>query len=90
MYVCITHPRNKHSYKILIGDKRRNFPASHGQGLDVNIILKQIREKFGSGNMNWIHTASDFWTRSVTLCFPSNIKFLDQPDDSQSLQCGGS
>jgi len=29
-------------------------------------------------------------TSSLTLGFPSNTKFLDQPDDIHSLQCGGS
>ena len=55
--VYIMHSRNKHSYKILIEDKKRNFLANRGKGLDVNIILNQIQEKLRRGNMNWIHIA---------------------------------
>jgi hypothetical protein len=70
LHVCIIHPRNKHSYKILIGDETRNFLANQGQGLEVNILLKQVREKLRSGNMNWIHIVHRLADQLLDTRFP--------------------
>ena len=73
LYVCIIHPRSKHLY-ILIGDMRRNFVANQGQGLEVNVLLKQIREKLRSGNMSWIHNVHRLADQLLDTRFPYQHK----------------
>jgi hypothetical protein len=90
LYVPIIHPWNKTFVQNFDRWQERKLSGKPRTRPESEYTIKTDTRKAPKWKYELDSNCSrDLRTSSLTLGFPSNIKFLDQPDDSHSLQCGG-